>query len=322
VKVREYYSFFIILVEGKPEINKVNAFKNRSKNRKVIIIFLMFIWCFLISLAFISAADPPWLRELSQIGRQGGSRAMLGYGDDYLHQGDYNMAIAQYQKALKIKPDYVGAAVNMAICYNKQGNTNQAIWLLEDALKRATAYRGIIYYNIAEIFEEQGKIDDAIANYEKAIGTELDQSLVYRKLGPIFLDMKDYPKALDAFNKLLAIQTDVTMPYQLMLKNSLPGYETDSLNQVKIKSLIETGVTVEKLSAYDLTTIKNNMADDKEIAKTHNHLAFIYAMQNNIDAAIDHFEQSLKIWPGNQDATKNLPLLRQMKQKQLAANAN
>jgi len=50
-----------------------------------------------------------------------------------------------------------------------------------------TSQRGVIYYNLGELLEKQGKSIEAIDYYKQALGSEFEQVLVYRKLGSLYL---------------------------------------------------------------------------------------------------------------------------------------
>ena len=292
----------------------MKAFGTKTKTGDIMTWILMGVWVFLISFAFVAAADPGWLRGISKFGISGESRGIKDYADALLRQKRYSEAIAQYERALQIRPDFIGARVNLAICYNVSGNTDMALKVLSDALQTTSERNGSIYFNIAEILERKGKIAEAIDYYRKAIGSEIEQELVYQRLAKVYMDDKQFDNARDAFEKTLAIQTDPMTPYQNMLRRYLYIYEENPDEYRTIENLLDQNSVNTRLAAYDLQVIENLNANNREIAKTHNHLAVIYIVQNNYDKAIEHFEQSLKIWPGNEDAVRNLKLLRQIKE--------
>jgi tetratricopeptide (TPR) repeat protein len=281
---------------------------------------LMFIWVFLISFAFVAAANPNWLEDISHFGKTGESKGIKDFADNLLRQKRFAEAAAQYEKALQVKPEFNEALVNLAICYNMTGNPDRALGILRGALRKDIKRTGTINYNIGEVLENQGKIEEATAYYEKAIGSELEQDMVCCKLASLYYDTKQFEKARDMFEMTLEIQMDPSTPYRNMLRKNLEYFEDNQDEYHAIESLLDEHTIQNRLTAYDLDIIKKINDRNKEIAKVHNHLAMIYYLQGDFDKAIDHFEQSLKIWPGNRDAVKNLPLLRQMKnQERLAA---
>lgn len=302
-----FYSLFTIPADKKAGRSKPSGLKT------VFTCGLIIIWVSLILFAFIAAAEPAWLKNISQLGRIGESRAMKDYGDNFLRQRNYYMAIAQYEKALKIKSDYVGALVNMAIAYNLSGNSKKAESTLRNALNLETKRKGTIYFNLAEMLEKQGRKTEAIDYCRRAIGTEVEQYLVYRKLAVLYFATGQYENALAAFEKTLEIQTDPTAPYFKMIAAEMANYESDEANLPVLEKLLDDGINDAYRENYDRAVIESLNATDPEIAKTYNHLGAIYMLKGQTDKAIEHFRQSLKIWPGNTDARRNLDLLTQPK---------
>jgi tetratricopeptide (TPR) repeat protein len=274
---------------------------------------LVLIWLLLMAFGVICYVNPPWLQAWSQPGRHVEARDYKDYGDDLLRQGKYPLAITQYQHALKINPDQAGALVNLAIAYINIGQPTVGAQLLEDALPRVTLRKGVVYYNLGEILEQQGRPDEAIHYYRQAIGLDVQQDLVYRKLGALYLAAGRLEEAHAAFEQTLASQLDVTLPYKYMLQRSVDMYQEDDTHLPIIEEELARDTRPEDLARYDLQTVRRLHQRDPEIAKTHNHLGFICVRLGDIDQAIRHFEKSLDIWPNNIDGARNLQLLRQQR---------
>jgi len=286
-----------------------------SVAQTVITVVLGLIWLALLSLAALSVSSPQWLEEYAQQGKEAETGAYKSYGDAYLHQGQYAKAIAQYQKALQLSPDRVSVMVNMAVAYMQAGHNGKAKQVLDGAATLETSRAGLITFNRGELAEREGQPEDAIAHYEKAVGTIVEQDLVYRKLGLLHLAAERYDRALDAFENSLAVQLDPTLPYLDMLRRALDMYENDSVNLPIIESLFASGIGEKDMDRYDWEIIRQLEATDKEIAKTHNYLGFIHFKQGEYTAAIGPFRQSLAIWPGNSDAASWLQLAEQAVQR-------
>lgn len=284
-----------------------------SRTRTAITLGLMFIWLCLISFAFIAASEPSWLKNISKFGKTGESRTMKDFGDNFMRQKNFLMAIAHYQRALEIKPDFVGAMINLAIAFNFSGNGERGTRILQDALELNSGQNGAIYFNMAQILEGQSKKKEAIKYYMKSINSEVEQDMVYRRLGILYLDAKEYENARVAFEKALQIQTDPITPYLNMIKLDLEIYRDDKDNLPIIEQMIKDDLNAEDLKDFDLNTIEAINGSDPEIARTHNYLGIICAAQGNVDRAREHFQESLRIWPDNIDARKNLQVLMQKK---------
>jgi tetratricopeptide (TPR) repeat protein len=317
------FSLFTIPADNnQPKSSKSQKAKS-TRAKSVFTWILLLTWVFLISFALISTTEPGWLKWMSQFGRAGEANTLADYGDNFLMQRNYSMAIAQYQKAIEIKPDHIGALVNLAIAYSLAGNHRQGLQVLENALVKTDMQEGTIYFNMGDILRRQGKYDQSIENYRKAISTEVEQDLVYQRLGSLYMEMGKYEDARQAFEKTLEIQNDLSTPFVKMLYRSLPFFEDKPDDESVIKGMLARGVSTNDMCNFSTDIIENLNSRNPEIAKIHNHLGYIYARQNNLPAALKHFEKSLQIWPDNSDAAKNLGIIKKaIEQNQIASAAD
>ncbi len=306
------FSFFTTPAEQRRKDSKRQRKELLSIKQTIFTWVLLLIWIILVSFAAISTLDPKWLQELARPGIKAESGSYKDYGDNLLRERNYRMAIVQYQYALEIKPDNMGALVNLAITYGQAGNIQRGVKILKDALQKDTGRRGTISYNLGELLEKQGNIVEANQYYEEALNSEVEQDLVCRKLGTLYLDSRQYEKARVAFEKTLAVQNDPAYLYQNMLTRSLTIYQDDTVNLPIIEELLARNISAEDLAPYDVEIIRQIQRNNPEIAKTHNHLGLIYSIQGDITRAIEHFQQSLQIWPGNIDAQRNLQVLQRL----------
>ena len=134
-------------------------------------------------------------------------------------------------------------------------------------------------------------------------------------IGTTYYQMKQYEKARLAFETTLQLQTDPSAPYVSMIQRNLALWENDSEHLPILEAMLSNSTDTDRLSDYDVETIRKVNNSDPEVAKTHNHLGAIHASMGNLDKAIDHFQQSQRIWPGNVDATNNLQVLMDMKSR-------
>jgi tetratricopeptide (TPR) repeat protein len=184
-----------------------------GRGRVILTWLLTITWLILIFVGTMSAIEPDWLEGFSRLGVEAEARAYKNYGDAFLHNGQYLKAIAQYKRSLEIKPEQVGVMINLAIAYRYAGAVEKAVKTLREASTIGTEREGLIYYNMGEILEGMGKTRQAITLYRKAIGTIVEQDLVYRRLGKVYLGMQDYENALLAFKSTLVCQTDIDASY-------------------------------------------------------------------------------------------------------------
>jgi len=286
--------------------------KTPTRFEAIVTYALLMIWLLLMSFGAVCYMNPRWLQDLSRPGIAVEARDYKNLGDDQLRQGNYGLAAAQYLESLKIKPDQPSVLVNLAITYGKVGNVAHGCEVLKDALQTAgsRSRKGTIRYNLGELLAKQGKTDEAIHFYQQAIGFDVEQDLVYRSLGSLYLAAGRLNEAQTAFEMTLASQLDVTLPYQYMLYAAIEGHQDNTTHLSIIEEQLARSVRADDLARYDLEIVRRMQESDPEIAKTHNHLGLIHARLGNTGEAIKQFQRSLQIWPDNVDAKRNLQLLK------------
>lgn len=134
----------------------------------------------------------------------------LNIGDSYREMQDYKNAILQYELAI----EKAKAAEDTVIQAKGQASIGEA-YLRQDNLKEAQEYfkkslelnpkDEVLAYNVAEIYFNNQKVDDAIAFYILATQIKPEWSLPFMKLGYAYLNKADYDKAIESFSKFLQV---------------------------------------------------------------------------------------------------------------------
>lgn len=304
---------------GKTE---VQAAAPPTRARNLVTWGLAGIWLFLVAFGAVSMINPPWLQTLSRPGIEVEARAYKDFGDKFFRQGRYRESIDQYLRALEIRPGYVPALVNLAIARGQAGDPAAGVDSLKKALSDEAVHPGTICFNIAQLLEAQGHVEEAAEYYRRTLGTEVEESLVYRKLGALQLQGGALEAARNSFEAALAGQLDPAVHYRQMLQQALQVFADDPENCKAIEDELARGLDLDRLEAsYDLDLIRRMQGSDRELAKTHNHLGVLYGRLGALDRAIGHFQASAGIWPGNETAVRNILLLEQMRDERLAAGA-
>lgn len=105
-------------------------------------------------------------------------------------QGNLEQAITHFSKALEIKPDYFLAAAN-----------------LEIALKKGTG-SAETHNNLGNNLAQQGRIDEAISHYLRALRIKPNYPSVLNNLGNAFLIQGKIDKAISYYSDALRIMPD------------------------------------------------------------------------------------------------------------------
>jgi len=273
---------------------------------------LLAVWCLLMAFAIVSLWNPPFLERWAAPGRATEARDYKECGDELMRAGEYQPALWWYERALAVRPDYTGAIVNTAIAHGRLGRANLGIRLLEDALAREDVRHGVIAFNLAELLRARREHERAARLYAEALAADVEQDLVYTRLGETWIEAGRIERAREAFTAALEIQRDPTTPYRNMLIAARNGLEAEPEHVAAIDSALARGVTHDDLAPYDLALILAERGSNPELAALHGRLGFIAARMGEADSAQAHLEQALAIDPDAPRAGHYRELLEQL----------
>lgn len=116
------------------------------------------------------------------------------------HEGNPARQRVLLNKSLKLFPELVMAMGNLAYCAVLENKTDEAITLLNKAIKLDTL-NYVTYQQAGNIYRKAGRFDEAIRYYTKGIERNPDdpQSYIYRS--NCYLDMKKVDEAMADFEK-------------------------------------------------------------------------------------------------------------------------
>ena len=119
-------------------------------------------------------------------------------------QGKFKEAVAAFNKALLIKPDYADAHYNMGVVFQTQGKPDEAVTACNKALLIKPDYAEA-YNNIGVALKAQGKADEAIAAFNKALLIKPDYAAAHYNMGTVFQAQDKLEEVIAANNKALLI---------------------------------------------------------------------------------------------------------------------
>ena len=135
--------------------------------------------------------------------------AVAYYNRGYLYddKGQYDQATADYNKAIEINPKYAAAYNNRGIIYNRKDEYDQAIADYSKAIE-INPNDAAIYFNRGITYNRIGEYDQAIADYNKAIEINPKYAKAYynRALAYLYKDERD--RAISDLNSVLRITID------------------------------------------------------------------------------------------------------------------
>jgi tetratricopeptide (TPR) repeat protein len=128
-------------------------------------------------------------------------------GTAYVYGGELKTGAELFQKALRIRPKYEDAAENLMKAQAALTKIENAIVKLEEFIK-ADPRNPDLYTKMAGLRRQQGDMDQAIADYKKALEINPESVQALYGLVMIFSSRLEFSNALEKINIIRKIQPD------------------------------------------------------------------------------------------------------------------
>lgn len=198
------------------------------------------------------------------------ARAYLNRGEHYYEAGEYEKALADYQKNLEREPNNSSAFMNIGMIYFKQGKYQQAVEQHNQAIALKADYseayrnRGNALYNLKQY-------EKALADFERATALNPRDFRAFNNQGNIHFLRGNAPKAIEFYTKGLTINPNNEFSWgnrgAVHLNNG--NYQQAIFDLSKAISIApnNSGFWLNRAKAYQGTGNKNAALQDAQRAK-------------------------------------------------------
>jgi len=200
-----------------------------------------------------------------------------------LRANNLQEAIEELNSVYMRRPNNTLMLYALGHCYERLGHQAEAIEFYQDCLK-FKGYLQLPAQRLAAIYFKDGRLDEAIAQYEPLSRHYPDDISTLVTLGHLYLASSQYAKAVDTFNTAILIHPD----------NFITQDET-------VDQLLNTGRFDEALDHVDVL-----LADEPERADLIAKRADILATMGATSDAIAQYQHAIRICPDFLEATIKL----------------
>jgi tetratricopeptide (TPR) repeat protein len=148
--------------------------------------------------------------------RQGLIAALTNRGNVHLGNRNYDRAIDDYNKAIRLDTKYAVGFNNRGLAYLRKGRIDRAIEDFDGAIglnpkyamafvNRATAYQEKAQWDFDAYLAEGTYEDRAIQDLDKAIRLDRNNAIAFRNRGFVYTRMQRYDRAIQDFDEAIRL---------------------------------------------------------------------------------------------------------------------
>lgn len=230
--------------------------------------------------------------------------------------GQHQSAISSYKLALHIDP-------NDANVYNNLGNSLRAISNLDlavDCFLRAVELDpkfSDAFFNLGNVLRDQNRLEEALIAFNKSVELNPYAAEHYNNQGNTLLDLEQSSSAIKSFNEAIKLRPSYSQAYN-NLGNAylqLKDYQS-SLNSYNLAVALNPGYAQAYNNRANLLRlfVLGNLAEvnyvraailDPKYPDPHNNLGVLYLENSKLKAALNCFNEAIKLNPKFADALYN-----------------
>jgi tetratricopeptide (TPR) repeat protein len=239
-----------------------------------------------------------------------------------LHEsGRLDEAVARYEKAVGLEPDYAPAYNNLGVTLRAQGKVDAAIAAYERGLRLDADYPDL-HYNLANALLSQNRADEAAAHLNRSLAGEPDSAANHNNLGTALAARGQFAQAVSEFRAAIALEPSSVLAHR-NLGHALASMGRGAEALAAFQRAVELAPTDAEAN-YDLGShlleagrhadaaarFRAALATAPRSPQTLNNLGIALASQGQLREALALFEQALAIDPMFADAQRNLATAR------------
>jgi tetratricopeptide (TPR) repeat protein len=191
-------------------------------------------------------------------------------------------AVASYDRAIALKPDYAEALHNRGNAFAMLGRAEDALASFDRAIMLRPDYAAALL-NRAQILKRLGRSREAINGFERAFALKPPDADALVARGNTHYDMRSFAAALADYDSALALRPDAA-----------------PIHNNRGNALRELARHAEALASFDRA-----VALKPDYAEAHNNRGNTQLVLNRLTPALDDYERALGLKPDYADALVN-----------------
>lgn len=188
---------------------------NNKKRKKIfplfVIVIILFGFLTMKQVKIWKDSKNLWSYTVSTEPNSATAHCMLGI--EFGKEGKYEIAMKHLKQAIKLRPWFKEAYINIGHILKRKKNYKEAIRYYKKGLKiDPTLFK--LYYEIGNILNNQGKLNDAIKYYKLALKYFPTFAEAYNNIGIAYIKLGEIDDAMKNFKQAIKINPNYEKPHK------------------------------------------------------------------------------------------------------------
>ena len=231
-------------------------------------------------------------------------------------QGKLQEAVASYEMAIQLKPDFADAYSNRGTALQELGQLDEAVASCEKAIQLKPDYAKA-YSNRGAALQELGRLDEAVANYERAIQLKPDFAEAYSNRGTALQELGRLDEAVANYERAIQLKPDSAEAYSnrgaaLQKLGQLDEAVTSCEKAIRLKpdyakAYSNRGIALQELGRLDEAVASCEKAIEltPDFAEAYSNRGTALQELGQLDEAVASCEKAIELMPDFAEAYSN-----------------
>jgi len=236
-----------------------------------------------------------------------------GLGAVYADLGHHEEAIAEYQRAIELDPQYAFPHNGLGTVYEDLGRYDDAIAEYQRAAE-LDPQRAYPHNNLGNVYYDLGRYEEAIAKYQRAIELDPQHAYPHNNLGNVYYDLGRHDEAIAEYQRAIELDPQLAYAYDNMAdifyqrgeyERARNLYQKSLELQPRLKPHIGLAGVYRHLGQEEKS--REHIEQARALSPDEYDLACLESISGDADAAIKHLRAALEKAPGKRDWARRDP---------------
>ena len=234
-------------------------------------------------------------------------------GACYAEEGQLNLAVLQYRRALTIKPDYTEAYSNLGIAYVALGKDEDALDCYRNLVKfRERDSEG--HNKLGSVLTRLGRFDTALKSFQRSILLNPTHAYAHGNLARVLQGLGRHEGAVDSFKKSLEIEVNDAVTHNDL---GVSLIQLGRLDEAIVSCKKAIAINPNYAEAYNnmatalartfslnlaISSLKKAISISPKYVEAHTNLGIAYKNSGNLDSAVGCYRTAIKLKPNHSEA--------------------